>query len=56
MKIVEVLIEYTNYSLDRPFSYIYKGNKKIGIGFRVVVNFNNREIVGYVVNSFEIDK
>ena len=25
MKIVEVLIEYANYSLDRPFSYIYKG-------------------------------
>ena len=56
MKIVEVLIEYTNYSLDRPFSYIYKGNKKVDVGFRVVVNFNNREIVGYVINCFEIDK
>ena len=56
MKIVEVLIEYANYSLDRPFSYIYKGNKKVDIGFRVLTKFNNREIVGYVVNTYESDK
>ena len=56
MKIVEVLIEYANYSLDRPFSYIYKGKKKVDIGFRVLTKFNNREIVGYVVNTYESDK
>ena len=56
MKIVEILIEYANYSLDRPFSYFYKGNKNIGIGYRVLVNFNNRESVGYVTNCYESDK
>lgn len=56
MKIVEILIEYANYSLDRPFSYIYKGTKKLDNGFRVLVNFNNRDAVGYVVNTYETDK
>ena len=56
MKIVEVLIEYANYSLDRPFSYCYKGNKTIGIGFRALVNFNNRESVGYVINCYDTEK
>ena len=56
MKIVEVLIEYANYSLDRPFSYFYKGKKTLDVGFRVLVNFNNREIVGYVTKCYESDK
>ena len=56
MKIVEVLIEYANYSLDRPFSYFYKGNKTVESGFRVLLKFNNRELVGYVVNCYDTDK
>ncbi len=56
MKIVEVLIEYANYSLDRPFSYFYKGKKKLDVGFRVLLNFNNRELVGYVTKCYETDK
>lgn len=56
MKIVEVLIEYANYSLDRPFSYFYKGKKTLDVGFRVLVNFNNREIVGYVTKCYKSDK
>lgn len=56
MKIVEVLIEYANYSLDRPFSYFYKGKKKLDVGFRVLLNFNNRELVGYVTKCFITDK
>ena len=56
MKIVEVLIEYANYSLDRPFSYFYKGKKKVDVGFRVLVTFNNRDIVGYVINCYETNK
>ena len=56
MKVVEVLIEYSNYSLDRPFSYIYKGNKEIQKGFRVLINFHNREIVGYTINCYETTK
>ena len=56
IKIVEVLIEYTNYSLNRPFSYYYKGNKKVDVGFRVLLKFNNRELVGYVTKCYETDK
>ena len=56
MKIVEVLIEYANYSLDRPFSYCYKGNKPLDVGFRVLVQFNNRELVGYVTKCYETEK
>ena len=50
MQIVEVLIEYASRSLDRPFSYLYLGNKKLEIGIRVLVIFNHREIIGYVIN------
>ena len=50
MQIVEVLIEYANRSLNRPFSYLYKGKDKLEKGIRVLVSFNHREIVGYVVN------
>lgn len=56
MKLIEVLIEYSNYSLDRPFSYVYRGNKNLDVGFRVLVAFNNREIVGYVTKCEETDK
>ena len=56
MKIVEVLIEYANYSLDRPFSYVYRGTKKVDVGFRVLLSFNNRELVGYVTKCYETDK
>ena len=56
MKIVEILIEYANYSLDRPFSYLYKGNKRLDVGYRVLVNFNNREVVGYVTKCYEYNK
>ena len=56
MKIVEVLIEYSTHSLNRPFSYYYLGNKDIQSGFRVLVNFHNKEIVGYVTKVTETDK
>ena len=56
MQIVEVLIEYANRSLNRPFSYLYKGPDKLEKGIRVLVNFNHRDIVGYVINVQETDK
>ena len=56
IKILEVLIEYGKYSLDRPFSYSYSGKKKVDVGYRVLLSFNNREIVGYVTKCFESDK
>ena len=56
MQIVKVLIEYANRTLNRPFSYFYKGNAKIQKGVRVLVNFNHRDIVGYVICVEETDK
>ncbi|MFA6675438.1 MAG: DEAD/DEAH box helicase family protein, partial [Bacilli bacterium] len=50
MQIIEVLIEYASHTLDRPFSYLYKGQKKIAPGFRVLISFNHRELVGYVLS------
>ena len=55
MQILDVLIEYGISSLDRTFSYAYQGEIKIKPGIRVLVNFNHKEIVGYVVNVKEID-
>ncbi len=56
MLLVETLIEYASHSLNRPFSYIYKGNKKIERGYRVLIEFNHREIVGYVTKVSETNK
>ena len=56
MQIVEVLIEYANRSLNRPFSYLYDGKEIIKVGTRVLVNFNHRDIVGYVINVTISDK
>ena len=50
MQIVEVLIEYAKSSLNRPFSYFYNGPKKLKKGIRVLLDFNHRDIVGYIVN------
>lgn len=47
MKIVGVLTQYSK--LDRPFTYYYDGND-ISVGVRVLIYFNNREIVGYVIS------
>ena len=56
MLLVETLIEYASHSLNRPFSYVYKGNKNIEKGYRVLIEFNRREIVGYVINVSETNK
>ena len=53
MQIVEVLIEYAKSSLNRPFSYCYKGSKKLVKGIRVLLEFNHRDIIGYVINVTE---
>jgi primosomal protein N' (replication factor Y) len=56
MKVIELLIEHHNYSLNRPFSYVYKGDKKVDRGFRVLVDFNNQELVGYVLKVYDTNK
>ena len=56
MKLVEVLIEYATLSLDRPFSYVYSGDKNLEVGYRVLVPFHNRDIIGYVEKITETNK
>ena len=56
MQIVEVLIEYAKSSLNRPFSYFYNGKKKLVKGIRVLLDFNHRDIIGYIVNVEETNK
>ena len=56
MKILETLIEYGTYSLNRPFSYLYNGERNIKEGTRVLISFNNREIVGYVISIKDTNK
>ena len=56
MQIVEVLIEYAKSSLNRPFSYCYNGPKKIKKGIRVLIDFNHRNLVGYVINVESTNK
>ena len=56
MKIIELLIEHNNYSLNRPFSYVYYGDKPIDRGYRVLVTFNHQELVGYVLKVMESNK
>lgn len=50
MQIVDVLIEYGISSLDRTFSYVFLSNETINKGTRVLINFNNKDIIGYVMN------
>ena len=55
MRIYEVLIEYTSSALDRPFSYVYKGEEEIKLYTRVLVPFNNRLVCGFVLNIVDSD-
>ena len=41
VKLLEVLIERANHSLNRPFSYLYNGDKKVEKGYRVLLDFNH---------------
>ncbi|HQC32592.1 MAG TPA: primosomal protein N', partial [Bacilli bacterium] len=55
MRILEVLTEHRVNALNRPFSYVYFGRKEVRVGFRVLINFNRRELVGYVIKVEESD-
>lgn len=56
MKLVELLIEHNTYSLNRPFSYFYKGEKNVDRGYRVLIDFNNQQLVGYVIKVTTTNK
>ena len=49
--LLHVIIEHGVMLLNHPFSYAYKGEKKISKGMRVKVNFANRELIGFVVDE-----
>ena len=55
MLLLGVIIEYAANSLDRPFSYAYNGSLDVKVGVRVLVPFNNRKVVGYVVSVEHTD-
>src|SRR5574344_1133172 len=46
MYIIEVLVQHSISSLNRPFSYLHTG--EIQVGVRVFINFNRQQLVGYV--------
>jgi len=49
MKILDVYIEHATHELNRPFSYVYFGNKKVEKGYRVIVPFGKqKQIIGFV--------
>jgi len=56
MLLLEVLIEHAALALDRPFSYVYRGKKPVQKGYRVLVTFNHRPSVAYVLSVTETDK
>ncbi len=55
MRILEVLIEHRVNALNRPFSYVYFGTKDVRVGFRVLLMFNKKQLVGYVTKVEESD-
>lgn len=56
MRLLDVLIERKAQSLNRPFSYVYKGDKPVDVGYRVLVPFANQRLVGYVTKCEETNK
>lgn len=56
MRLLEVLIERKVQSLNRSFTYAYLGDKNVDKGFRVLIPFNNKNIIGYVLNVSDVDK
>jgi primosomal protein N' (replication factor Y) len=45
---LDVLTQYGLQALDRTFSYLYDGPKKVEPRFRVLIDFNGRAIMGFV--------
>lgn len=56
MKLLEVLIERKANTLNRPFSYISNLKQHVDVGYRVLVPFAHKDVIGYVVGAKETDK
>ena len=55
MRIINVLTERKVLSLNRPFSYSYDGDKNIECGVRVLVEFKNVKLIGYVIEVKDLN-
>jgi primosomal protein N' (replication factor Y) len=51
--ILDVLTQYGSRALDRTFSYLYRGPKKVGPRFRVLIDFNGHHAMGFVLKVQE---
>ena len=49
MYLLKILAEYNLYTLNSPFYYC--SDEKIDVGTRVYINFNENEILGFVIES-----
>ena len=52
MYILKILVEHIVLKLNREF--LYSSENKVEIGVRVFIKFNHQEIVGFVIDSFEL--
>ena len=55
MKILEVLVQHGTSALDRAFTYLYDGKEEIAVGFRVLIDFHNQKIMGFVNHVEDTD-
>ncbi len=53
MQVLSIYIQHGKTSLDRPFSYLYDGEKKAQPGCRALVEFNHQRIMGYIVDTID---
>ena len=56
MVILQVLTQYGNRSLDRTFSYLYFGQKKVGERYRVRIDFAGHFAMGFVMKIIPSEK
>ena len=58
MQVLSVLVQHPKMSLDRGFTYLYDGPHKVVPGCRVIVDFHNQKLMGYVdeVDETTLDK
>ena len=46
----DVLIELSNFNIDKTFTYKIPSNKSVLVGSRVLVPFSNQKLEGFVIN------
>ena len=55
VNILYILVEQGVFALDKPFYYYFESNKEVKIGTRVAVDFNHRNVIGFVIKTEVID-